>query len=95
MSYHIIQSMYLGGGLILLALFFRGANSFYVLLLRFDFLHACSHLDCCNFCTFFVQVGNTGFSITAAKKANVSSLVIGPGAGYNLVSYMPSTETTA
>nr|XP_004299395.2 PREDICTED: YLP motif-containing protein 1 isoform X2 [Fragaria vesca subsp. vesca] len=30
------------------------------------------------------QVGNTGFSITAAKKANVSSLVIGPGAGYNL-----------
>ncbi|XP_050377034.1 uncharacterized protein LOC126794375 isoform X2 [Argentina anserina] len=30
------------------------------------------------------QVGNTGFSITAAKKANVLSLVIGPGAGYNL-----------
>ncbi|PRQ16113.1 putative YLP motif-containing protein [Rosa chinensis] len=32
------------------------------------------------------QVGNTGFSIAAAKKANVSSLVIGPGTGYNLKS---------
>ncbi|KAJ9163651.1 hypothetical protein P3X46_023296 [Hevea brasiliensis] len=31
------------------------------------------------------QVGNTGFSIGAAK-ANVRSLVIGPGAGYNLKS---------
>ncbi|KAL6281250.1 hypothetical protein ACE6H2_018131 [Prunus campanulata] len=30
------------------------------------------------------QVGNTGFSIAAAKKANVLSLVIGPGSGYNL-----------
>jgi hypothetical protein len=33
-----------------------------------------------------VQVGDTGFSIVAAKKANMLSLVIGPGAGYNLVS---------
>lgn len=32
------------------------------------------------------QVGNTGFSLHAAKKADVSSLVIGPGTGYNLVS---------
>ncbi|TQD75055.1 hypothetical protein C1H46_039424 [Malus baccata] len=31
------------------------------------------------------QVGYTGFSIAAAKKANVLSLVIGPGSGYNLV----------
>ncbi|XP_011047152.1 PREDICTED: YLP motif-containing protein 1 isoform X2 [Populus euphratica] len=30
------------------------------------------------------QVGDTGFSIVAAKKANMLSLVIGPGAGYNL-----------
>lgn len=35
-----------------------------------------------------VQVGHTGFSIVAAKKANMLSLVIGPGAGYNLVSVM-------
>jgi hypothetical protein len=35
-----------------------------------------------------VQVGDTGFSIVAAKKANMLSLVIGPGAGYNLVSIM-------
>lgn len=35
---------------------------------------------------FFLQVGKTGFSIGAAKKANVKSLVIGPGVGYNLVS---------
>lgn len=35
-----------------------------------------------------VQVGDTGFSIVAAKKANMLSLVIGPGAGYNLVSVM-------
>ena len=33
-----------------------------------------------------LQVGDTGFSIVAAKKANMLSLVIGPGAGYNLVS---------
>lgn len=45
-------------------------------------------------CSSFLQVGNTGFSIAAAKKANVSSLVIGPGAGYNLVSYLPLIETT-
>ncbi|OVA09066.1 YLP motif-containing protein 1 [Macleaya cordata] len=32
------------------------------------------------------QVGKTGFSIGAAKKANMISLVIGPGAGYNLKS---------
>lgn len=32
------------------------------------------------------QIGNTGFSIGAAKKANRLSLVIGPGAGYNLKS---------
>ncbi|KAK3440127.1 hypothetical protein EUGRSUZ_B00434 [Eucalyptus grandis] len=30
------------------------------------------------------QAKNTGFLIGAAKKANASSLVIGPGAGYNL-----------
>ncbi|KAL5725014.1 hypothetical protein ACHQM5_008211 [Ranunculus cassubicifolius] len=30
------------------------------------------------------QIGNTGFSIGACKKANVLSLVIGPGAGYNM-----------
>ncbi|KAJ0959980.1 hypothetical protein J5N97_000236 [Dioscorea zingiberensis] len=36
--------------------------------------------------TMCLMVGNTGFSIAAAKKANVSSLVIGPGAGYNLKS---------
>lgn len=35
----------------------------------------------------FFQIGNTGFSIGAAKKANRLSLVIGPGAGYNLVSH--------
>lgn len=29
-----------------------------------------------------LQVGNTGFSIGAARKLNIS-LVIGPGAGYN------------
>lgn len=34
----------------------------------------------------FLQVGYTGFSIAAAKKTNVLSLVIGPGSGYNLVS---------
>ncbi|KAJ9140423.1 hypothetical protein P3X46_031073 [Hevea brasiliensis] len=33
------------------------------------------------------QVGNNGFSIGAAKKAIMRSLVIGPGAGYNL--YFP------
>ena len=33
------------------------------------------------------QVGNTGFSIGAARKVNGLSLVIGPGAGYNLVSF--------
>ncbi|KAK9277819.1 hypothetical protein L1049_027375 [Liquidambar formosana] len=32
------------------------------------------------------QVGKTGFSIGAAKKEKVLSLVIGPGAGYNLKS---------
>ncbi|KAK3023999.1 hypothetical protein RJ639_045019 [Escallonia herrerae] len=32
------------------------------------------------------QVGTTGFSIGAAKRANVLSIVIGPGAGYNLKS---------
>ncbi|KAJ0105043.1 hypothetical protein Patl1_17845 [Pistacia atlantica] len=32
------------------------------------------------------QVGDTGFSIGAAKNANMLSLVIGPGAGYNLKS---------
>ncbi|KAK9090643.1 hypothetical protein Sjap_023820 [Stephania japonica] len=32
------------------------------------------------------QVGKTGFSISAAKKASSLSLVIGPGAGYNLKS---------
>ncbi|KAK4264232.1 hypothetical protein QN277_025440 [Acacia crassicarpa] len=37
------------------------------------------------------QVGDRGFSIGATKKANVSSLVIGPGAGYNLKSN-PLTE---
>ncbi|XP_028763399.1 uncharacterized protein LOC114721719 [Neltuma alba] len=37
------------------------------------------------------EIGNRGFSISATKKANVSSLVIGPGAGYNLKSN-PLTE---
>ncbi|PIA27962.1 hypothetical protein AQUCO_07400066v1 [Aquilegia coerulea] len=31
------------------------------------------------------QIGNSGFSIGASRRANVVSLVIGPGAGYNLV----------
>ncbi|KAF7838423.1 pollen-specific leucine-rich repeat extensin-like protein 1 isoform X1 [Senna tora] len=40
------------------------------------------------------QGGNTGFSIGAAKKANTLSLVIGPGAGYNLKSNpLPEEET--
>lgn len=34
----------------------------------------------------FFQAGNSGFSIGAAKKTQISSLLIGPGAGYNLVS---------
>ncbi|XP_034894194.1 LOW QUALITY PROTEIN: uncharacterized protein [Populus alba] len=38
------------------------------------------------------QVGDTGFSIVAAKKANMLSLVIGPGAGYNLKSNPLSEE---
>jgi 3-hydroxy-3-methylglutaryl CoA synthase len=33
------------------------------------------------------QAGKTGFSIGTARKVNALSLVIGPGAGYNLVSY--------
>ncbi|XP_065877008.1 uncharacterized protein [Euphorbia lathyris] len=42
------------------------------------------------------QVGNTGFSIHAAKKANyMLSLVIGPGSGYNLKSNpLPDDEST-
>ena len=32
------------------------------------------------------QGGKTGFSIGAARKVNALSLVIGPGAGYNLKS---------
>jgi len=32
------------------------------------------------------QVGKTGFSIGTARKVTTLSLVIGPGAGYNLVS---------
>ncbi|KAF5204750.1 Ylp motif-containing protein [Thalictrum thalictroides] len=32
------------------------------------------------------QIGNSGFSIGASRRANVVSLVIGPGAGYNLKS---------
>ncbi|KAI4336032.1 hypothetical protein L6164_014608 [Bauhinia variegata] len=40
------------------------------------------------------QVGNKGFSISAARKANVLSLVIGPGAGYNLKSNpLPEEES--
>ncbi|CAK7322862.1 unnamed protein product [Dovyalis caffra] len=38
------------------------------------------------------QVGDTGFSIGAAKKGNMLSLVIGPGAGYNLKSNPLSEE---
>ncbi|KAF9667768.1 hypothetical protein SADUNF_Sadunf15G0057800 [Salix dunnii] len=38
------------------------------------------------------QVGDTGFSIVAAKKANMLSIVIGPGAGYNLKSNPLSEE---
>uniref|UniRef100_A0A803L927 YLP motif-containing protein 1 n=1 Tax=Chenopodium quinoa TaxID=63459 RepID=A0A803L927_CHEQI len=42
------------------------------------------------------QGGNTGFSIGAVKKANLVSLVIGPGAGYNLKSNpLPKEEATA
>ncbi|XP_050122173.1 uncharacterized protein LOC126599773 [Malus sylvestris] len=41
------------------------------------------------------QVGYTGFSIAAAKKANVVSLVIGPGSGYNLKSNpLPEEENS-
>ncbi|KAJ6676801.1 YLP MOTIF CONTAINING PROTEIN NUCLEAR PROTEIN ZAP [Salix viminalis] len=38
------------------------------------------------------QVGDTGFSIVAAKKANMLSIVIGPGAGYNMKSNPLSEE---
>ncbi|KAF6159953.1 hypothetical protein GIB67_033037 [Kingdonia uniflora] len=38
--------------------------------------------------------GKTGFSIGAAKKANVLSLVIGPGSGYNLKSNPLPAEVT-
>ncbi|XP_030458062.2 uncharacterized protein LOC115678771 isoform X1 [Syzygium oleosum] len=38
------------------------------------------------------KAGNTGFLIGAAKKANVLSLVIGPGAGYNLKSNLLPDE---
>ncbi|XVE56989.1 hypothetical protein DITRI_Ditri04bG0055600 [Diplodiscus trichospermus] len=42
------------------------------------------------------QGGDTGFSIGAAKKANMLSLVIGPGAGYNLKSNpLPKEESHA
>ncbi|KAK4803871.1 hypothetical protein SAY86_003688 [Trapa natans] len=41
------------------------------------------------------KVGDTGFSIMAAKISNSSSLVIGPGAGYNLKSNpLPKEEST-
>ncbi|KAJ1378450.1 YLP motif-containing protein 1 [Sesbania bispinosa] len=41
------------------------------------------------------QVGNTGFSIGAARKVNALSLVIGPGAGYNLKSNpLPDEDPT-
>ncbi|KAI4343843.1 hypothetical protein L6164_011145 [Bauhinia variegata] len=40
------------------------------------------------------QVGNKGFSIGAARKANALSLIIGPGAGYNLKSNpLPEKES--
>ncbi|KAG6635395.1 hypothetical protein CIPAW_11G039300 [Carya illinoinensis] len=38
------------------------------------------------------QMGSTGFSIHAAKKANLLSLVIGPGTGYNLQESNPIPE---
>ncbi|KAM7479986.1 hypothetical protein LguiA_028199 [Lonicera macranthoides] len=42
------------------------------------------------------QVGNTGFSIGALKRENILSLVIGPGAGYNLKSNpLLEEETTS
>ncbi|KAK9104952.1 hypothetical protein Scep_021796 [Stephania cephalantha] len=41
------------------------------------------------------QVGKTGFSISAAKKASSLSLVIGPGAGYNLKSNPLPEEANA
>ncbi|GAB4825224.1 hypothetical protein Ancab_008099 [Ancistrocladus abbreviatus] len=42
------------------------------------------------------QVGNMGFAIGALKKANLASLVIGPGAGYNLNSNpLPEEDTSA
>ncbi|KNA23797.1 hypothetical protein SOVF_021290 [Spinacia oleracea] len=41
------------------------------------------------------QGGRTGFSIGAVKKANVGTLVIGPGAGYNLKSNpLPKEDAT-
>ncbi|WCJ43793.1 P-loop containing nucleoside triphosphate hydrolases superfamily protein [Euphorbia peplus] len=40
------------------------------------------------------QVGNTGFSIHAAKKATMLSLVIGPGSGYNLKTNPLPDETS-
>ncbi|KAK7292238.1 hypothetical protein RIF29_08015 [Crotalaria pallida] len=41
------------------------------------------------------EVGNTGFSIGAARKVNALSLVIGPGAGYNLKSNpLPEEESS-
>lgn len=49
------------------------------------FAGSCSFLNGFLFKNFF-QVGDTGFSIGAAKKSKMLSLVIGPGAGYNLVS---------
>ncbi|XP_031404791.1 uncharacterized protein LOC116213839 isoform X3 [Punica granatum] len=42
------------------------------------------------------KAGDTGFSIIAAKRSNSSSLVIGPGAGYNLKSNpLPKEASTA
>ncbi|KAE9602172.1 hypothetical protein Lalb_Chr12g0196731 [Lupinus albus] len=41
------------------------------------------------------EAGHTGFSIGAARKVNALSLVIGPGAGYNLKSNpLPEEESS-
>lgn len=71
---------------------FSFSSSFHIFILMFSY-HQSYHFYCSiiTSVTYFflfppVQGGNTGFSIGATNKANVLSLVIGPGAGYNLVS---------
>lgn len=40
--------------------------------------------------SFLLQLEKGGFSIGAAKRRLTSSLIIGPGSGYNLVSINPN-----